>query len=480
MFSTQPEALDQQPLVTVKDYRPSANDSSSSDGPESTDEDCYQFNDDLFEQCPFGGIPRMSKYGRTYRTRHTNGKWKEKPIITTVETPVKLRCWTINGPDDTYEQNELREIVYMDENLIVRMKDMELIHLQWDQNSFRRGLRARVGKISPLQKSCITPTQPPKLAQPHPRRGVSFALSKSCVTEVSDMLTAEGRLVEEPSDLSDSSSDSADDLNLHFQSSTDGDSSPPFTFCLQSGSEESTEAEPSKAKSGTWNSPDEDVAPPASELHGTESQREQIVDAVLQPTSSNCQRTQSDEHVHFLTRRVEQLMAVTASIQDKITASDIERKQLQAQLQALQTFHRSETDPNSPKGGCAAPNLASDSPAGAKPRRPNSKRKSSLHGEERLRKELMAEKQRTEQVQLENERLLGVILKLKCEMDLEHDLMLKIEKKIAQQGARKQRQRGKYVVKSRSASKDSRKRVENRWRWFFGRSESFKSKNDAT
>ncbi|KAI0560498.1 hypothetical protein FGB62_112g12 [Gracilaria domingensis] len=433
MCPTPHASVDEQPLLIVRDYCPSLHHSSSSEPPESTDDDKYQFQP--VRPCPFADVPKRSKLGHAHKIRHAGGLHKERPLITKVESPLKLRSWSINGPDESVDPCARFPIVYEDDHITVRMKDTELLRTQWELLNMRPGYKARIGKISPLQKSNIKPMEAPRVVQPDPRRGKRFSISKSQVIRVDEMLHAAARFVEEPSDLSDSSHDSEEKLDFTFQSSSDSSDSSRVNFCLRSSSEHSS---------------------------GSEECREDEGD-------------DRSEQVLTLTRRVAQLTALTISLEQELSKSESEKKQLQQQLQALHTAGAVCCEaPTSPRG----PGTNAEASTETVSKRRSSKKKFMVREEERLRLELMEERQRTAHMQEENGRLLAVILRLKGEMELEHDLKMRMEKKAVSEMNGGRSQRCWKSAASSNGSSGSRRKVAQWRRWMFGKSKSSIRKMD--
>ncbi|KAI0561270.1 hypothetical protein FGB62_88g02 [Gracilaria domingensis] len=433
LTETQPD--DEQPLVTVKDYRPSCHSSSSSsDAPESTDGE-FDF-EDVERQCPFAHLPKKSRLGKLYNTRYSKGLWGETPIVTTVETPCILRCWAINGPDEFYDEQEQREPFNMDDDTIIPMTGSGLLHSHRQTALPPPRPRARVGKMSPLQKCNI------KIVPPAPQRAPTLPCKASSALALSDMLSTKGRLVEDPCGLSDSSSDSESPLNSNFQPSMNSSNSTSINFCLCS---------------------DEDTG--SEESHQPFDEVYQL--SLLSATTSSSM-TDPERQIETLTQRVEQLMSVANSLQDQLTASNREKTQLQQQVQTLQTMRLSSEESTSPR------NVATENIEDMPPGRRSPRAKCLAREGERLRMELLQEKQKTAEVQLENERLLAVILKLKYEMDFEHDLCEKFQKKAGAGQTGGKWQKFRQVVRSSSGLWDSKKRPTHQRGWSFGRTRSRK------
>eukprot|EP00178_Gracilaria_changii_P025350 TRINITY_DN78131_c0_g1_i1.p1 TRINITY_DN78131_c0_g1~~TRINITY_DN78131_c0_g1_i1.p1 ORF type:complete len:465 (+),score=80.67 TRINITY_DN78131_c0_g1_i1:29-1396(+) len=438
----------EQPLLTVKDYRSSAHNSNSSSStpPDSTDDDDFIF--EPIQPCPFIDVPKCSKYGRRYITRCSQGVYCERPLITTLHSPCKLRCWSINGPDESVHPDQLRPIVYQDQNLTVRMKDTDLLQIQWELTNMRPGFEARVGKISPLQKSYIKPLDSPRVNQPHPRRGAPFQLSKSCIRNVQTVLDNATQLMEEPCSASDSSSEKDNKLDFTFIPSTDSSDgsdinvSPPLhTERTSSSGQLQFHIAGSTASALDGATPCEQASMPL------QSEQAQIV---------------------ALSRRVQQLRALTDALQRELDASHVEKQRIQEQLHALQAASAAGERSTSPR----ASNGGANAHTKKEPRRRSGKRKCAVWEEIRLRVELMNEKQSTAEMELENGRLLGVIFKLKSEMDLEHDLVMKIEKKMAMEAFERRRQMETRVGRSLNMWRGPRGKSKYRCVRFPGRSRS--------
>eukprot|EP00178_Gracilaria_changii_P016010 TRINITY_DN450_c0_g1_i1.p2 TRINITY_DN450_c0_g1~~TRINITY_DN450_c0_g1_i1.p2 ORF type:complete len:480 (+),score=80.56 TRINITY_DN450_c0_g1_i1:522-1961(+) len=464
----------EQPLVTVKDCRPSRRNSSSSSSapPDSTDDDLFVF--DPITPCPFADVPRRSSYGRLYTTRCSRGVHTERPVVTTLETPFPLRCWSINGPDESVHPDQLRPVVYEDEHVTVRMKDTDLLQSQWQLANMRPpnlGFTARVGNMSPLQRTCIQLVHPPRCVQPHPRRAAPFTLSKSRIMKVDAVLENATQLLYEPSCLSDSSEDSEHKLDFTVKSSSHSCHSSDINLCLESSSDKSIGSLDSQHEHGGC-AESAPVMPAHAHQSSPPLEPEQMVTRSQQRVCSEDASSTSKQHLFALKRRVEQLSALTASLERELSARHDQNAQLRHQLRGLRdACSVSCTAAASARAG----HTNVDGHTEASTKRRSFKRKLVLREEERLRVELMEEKKRTAQFRRENERLLGLILKLKCEMEAEHELVMSMEKKaMAGEGARR-RQSSRYVMR-RSASRGSRGKGDQRRFGLFARRKSHMTK----
>eukprot|EP00178_Gracilaria_changii_P018514 TRINITY_DN529_c0_g2_i2.p1 TRINITY_DN529_c0_g2~~TRINITY_DN529_c0_g2_i2.p1 ORF type:complete len:518 (+),score=61.80 TRINITY_DN529_c0_g2_i2:768-2321(+) len=449
---------DEQPLVTVKDYRPYCHSSSSSDVPDSTDD---EFDFEQEKPCPFADVPKICKFGKPYFTRYANGVWGEKPLVTTVESPFRLRCWSINGPQEFCDEKMEGEPFRTEEDVIVPMTGLSLISRQRGVLHPRRTPNVGVGKMSPLQKSFVKIIPPPRSEQSNRSMVAPSRCTSSQGVDVKDMLNTEGRMVEDPSGLSDTSSDSESELAFTYKPSLGSSNLMSIDFCLRS-EEDSCSGE----------SQCDPPSPEQScELYAEHLQTESNVDSSLLSADALSNLAQPQAQVQSLTHQIEKLMSLANILQDQITGCNREKMHLQQQIQALRTTQCSSEESTSPRSSAAE---NSQEKSG---RRPSSK--CFAREEERLRMELLEEKQKNARVQLENEQLLVVILKLKCEMDLEHELHESFQKKAVSEQSGGRWQKLRQMVRSSSGfwdSKDGSKRTTFQCGWPFRRSKSRKQK----
>ncbi|CAN8072551.1 unnamed protein product [Agarophyton chilense] len=453
-------------LLTVKDYRPSLRSSSSSDISRSSDE---EFSYEVEKPCPFAGIPRKSKLGKMYLTRYRRGLWEERPIITTVETPFKLRFWTIMGPNEVYDDDE-GQGVGTGETLIIPTTGLGPFCFQPQGLHLAPRPKGSVGKMSPLQRSYMKRAPPPRSEHPNQYHGVSLSCARPPALGVTEMLNTDARCVEEPCGLSDSSSNSDSHNSLtYFPSLSSSNSTSKINFCLDSNTDDDSCGEDTQ--------PNFQLARKGEAAFSNLSNRQNLklrqsgkdADAKLLQ-SSTASLTQTQAHIQSLTNRVEQLMSLANSLQDKLTCCDKENTQLQHQVQAWQTLQSSSEECTFTKSSADQSFPVADSGEELERKRPSLRTNLFATEEERLRMELMEQGQKTAEVLLENEMLLGVILKLKCELDLEHTMYEKLQNAIALQPAGMW-QRLKRLVISPNGSTDSKK---NQRGWLFARSKSRK------
>lgn len=453
--SPDPPTPEQQPLLSVTDYRPSANYVTSDE------EDDEHHPPAQPAPNPFANLPCETVYGAPHSTRYSKGIWTEKPRITHLHSPQPLRLWTINGPDESRDDDEEQQIVYMDDNVLVYTKNIQMLRAQWEILNQRPGPPASVGKLSPLQKFQISVAHPVKpFNHAVIPLGNPLSLSRSCVVSVSGMINTHGRTVPDPPALSESSH-STHQTDSPYEQLSDEHSSV-INFRLDSSSDDHH----SESDLSDSNIPSLPAKAPAP----TSPAHRDLGGPLHVPSP------QAQAQIDNLTARVEQLLALNTHLQQQLSDCRKDKANVEQQLNAAKATENSNQ---------SAPPRTSDSPSEERsPRRASMKKRRNAREDDRIRMELMEEKQRTAEMQSENERLLGVILKLKRELDGEHERNMALyetrfgaEPSVLDKGKQKAKS---LLQRSRSASKDAKKKVEQRRRWIFGRTKGNNNNNNKS
>lgn len=123
------------------------------------------------------------------------GIWRETPTLTRVDSPNRLVFWNMQGPDESDSDDEESE----GEGTEMPTKPKKVHkHSRMVVTTTKPGPPAKVGKISPLQKSCMKLETPATTAQVMPL-GAPVSRKNSRVVQKKKLVANDVRYIDEPS-----------------------------------------------------------------------------------------------------------------------------------------------------------------------------------------------------------------------------------------------------------------------------------------